>query len=154
MVFNNITVYVVYDYLQQTAVCLFLCVSFLYLPALFTLSDMLRFVWRFIWNCDQTWRSLCSIFVSHMPLTQSKFLPWCCLLKVWRAVSHALDQVRVEFSCAVGKGHVLVGLTGTSTSHPGVSGIRHHKATLPPSGVDGLLFRLLEQRLVFPGEKH
>ena len=60
-------------------------------------------------------------------------------------VRHVLDQVWIEFRCAVVKG-----LTGTSTSHPGVSGIRRNKATLPPSGVDGLLLWLLEQRLVVP----
>ena len=55
----------------------------------------------------------------------------------------------MEFRCAVGKGLLLIGLT----SHPGVSGIRRHKATLPSSGVDGLVFRLLEQRLVVPRRK-
>ena len=101
------------------------------------------------WNCEKLKRS---------PWGRC---PWRHTGSSFRAVAYrrcdALgrdteDKVWTAFRCAVGKGHVhiLVGLTWTSTSHPGVSGIRGNKATLPPSGVDGLLFRLLGQLVVVP----
>jgi hypothetical protein len=96
------------------------------------------------WNCEKLKRS---------PWGRC---PWRHTGSSFRAVAYrrcdalgrdTKDKVWTAFRCAVGKGHVhiLIGLTGTSTSHPGVSGIRGNKATLPPSGVDGLLFRLLGQ---------